>query len=330
MKAIVMTQYGAPDVLQLKEIDKPAPKDNEILVRVRATSVGYGDTLVRRFNQVSPGEFNMPFIMWFPARIVLGLNAPKQQILGSEFAGQVEAVGKDVTRFKQGDPVFGYRAMNFGANAEYLCMPESGLVAPKPDNITDEQAAAIPYGALTALNLLRKVKIEPGHKVLVNGASGSIGAGAVQLAKYFGAEVTGVCGEPRLDYVKALGADHVIDYTREDFTQNGQTYDLIVDVLGRSSFSKAKNSLKPDGRLLYASFKMGKVWEMLWTSRFSRKKVICALSSETLDDLLYITKLIQQGVIKSVVDRCYPLEQAAAAHHYVESGDKRGSVVITV
>lgn len=330
MKAIVYTEYGSPDVLQVKEVEKPTPKDNEILIRVYATPVNYGDTLARNMSQVSHREFNMPFFMWLPARIALGFTKPKMNILGSEFAGKVEAVGKDVKRFKVGDSIFGYRAMNFGANAEYLCMAEDGLVAIKPDNVTYEEAAAIPYGALTALNLLRKVHIQPGQKVLVNGASGAIGAAVVQLAKYYGAEVTGVCGTPRLAYVKALGADKVIDYTREDFTQNGETYDLIFDVLGRSSFLRAKNALKPNGCILYASFKMPQLLQMLWTSRFGSKKVICALSSETLDDLLQIKELIEAGVIKAVVDRCYPMEQAAEAHRYAESGHKRGSVVIMV
>ncbi|MBI5668837.1 MAG: NAD(P)-dependent alcohol dehydrogenase [Chloroflexi bacterium] len=330
MKAVVYTQYGSPDVFQLQEVPKPTPKDNEVLIRVRATPVGFGDVLARKFNTITPRNFSMPFFFWLPSRLAFGLRKPRKQILGSEFAGEVEAVGKDVKRFKAGDLVFGYRGPNMGAYAEYLCIPENGLVAHKPAKLTLEEAAAVPYGALTALNLLRKVKIERGQKVLINGASGSIGSYALQLAKYFGAEVTGVCSTPRLDLVKALGADHVVDYTREDFTRNGETYDLIVDILGKTSFSRGKRSLKPGGRLLYASFKMRQLFQMLWTSRFGSKKVICALSMEKPEDLMFIKELVEAGKLKSIIDRCYPLEQTADAHRYVEQGHKQGSVVITL
>lgn len=330
MKAVVYTQYGSPDVLQLKEVEKPTPKDNEILVRVHATPINFGDTLARRFSQVSPREFHMPFFMWLPARIAMGFTRPKNTILGSEFAGEVEATGKAVTRFKKGDAVFGYRGMSLGANVEYLCMAETGMVTIKPVNMTDEEAASVPYGALTALSLLRKVNIQSGQKALINGASGGIGSYALQLARYFGAEVTGVAGTPRLELVKSLGADKVIDYTREDFTRNGETYDLIVDVLGKSSFSRCKSSLKPDGRLLYVSFRMRQLFQMLWTSITGGQRVICALSNEKPQDLVFIKELIEAGKIKSVIDRCYPLEQTAEAHRYIETGFKTGSVVITV
>jgi NADPH:quinone reductase-like Zn-dependent oxidoreductase len=262
--------------------------------------------------------------------LYFGISKPRVNILGSEFAGVVEATGRDVKRFKKGDPVFGYHGQKMGAYAEYLCMPEDGLVARKPANMTFEQAAVISYGTLTALNLLRHVNVQPGQKVLINGASGGIGSAAIQLAKYFGAEVTAVCGTQRIEYVKSLGADRVIDYTKEDFTQNGETYDLIFDIPGKSSFSRCKNSLKPDGCILYASFKMKQVFEMLWTSRTDGRKVICALSGEKLEDLLFIREMVEAGKIKSIVDRCYPLEQAAEAHRYVESGQRRGSVVITL
>ncbi|HVF24584.1 MAG TPA: NAD(P)-dependent alcohol dehydrogenase [Anaerolineales bacterium] len=217
-----------------------------------------------------------------------------------------------------------------GANAEYLCIPEGGLVAIKPTNMTYEEAATVPYGALTALNLLRKVNIQRGQKVLINGASGGIGSAAVQLAKYFGAEVTGVCSTPRLGFVKSLGADKVIDYTKEDFTKNGQTYDLIFDILGKSSFARGKNSLNENGRYLLASFKMKQIFQMLWTSMTGSKKVICALSGEKVEDLLFIKELVEAGKIKSLIDRCYPLDQAADAHRYVETGHKKGNVVITL
>ena len=330
MKAIVYTEYGAPDVLQLKEVEKPAPKDNEILIRIYATSVNYGDTLARNFRGISPRKFNMPFLFWLPARMTFGFNKPKINTLGSEFAGKIKAVGKDVKLFKAGDQVFGYRGMSMGANAEYLCIPENGLVAVKPANMTYDEAAAVPYGALTALNLLGNVNIQPGQKVLINGASGGIGSAAVQLAKYFGAEVTGVCGTPRLEFVKSLGADKVIDYTKEDFTKNGETYDLIFDILGKSSFAQCKNSLNQNGRYLLASFKMKQLFQMLWTSMTGGKKVICALSGEKIEDLLLIKKLVEDGKIKSIIDKRFPLEQTAEAHRYVENGKKQGSVVVTL
>jgi NADPH:quinone reductase-like Zn-dependent oxidoreductase len=217
-----------------------------------------------------------------------------------------------------------------GANAEYVCMPENGLVAAKPNNMTYEEAATVPYGAITALSLLRKVNIQPGQKVLINGASGAIGSNALQLAKYFGAEVTAVCSTPRLAMVKALGADKVVDYTKEDFTRSGETYDLIFDILGKGSFSRLKRVLKPNGRYLLASFKMRQLFQMLWTSLFSNQKVICALSGEKLEDLRFIKSLVEQGKLKSIVDQCYPLEQTAEAHRYVEKGYKTGHVVITI
>jgi len=330
MKAVVYTEYGSPDVLHLKEVEKPTPKDNEVLVRVYATPVNYGDLIARKLGKMSPREFYMPSLFWLFARMEFGFRKPRKNTLGSEFAGEVEAVGKAVSLFKAGDQVFGFRGMSLGANAEYLCVAESSLVAIKPANMTYEEVSTVPGGALTALSLLRKVNIQKGQKVLVNGASGSIGSAALQLAKYFGAEVTGVCGTPRLEMVKALGADRVIDYTKEDFTKSGETYDLIFDVLGKGSFSRSRRVLKQNGRYLLASFKMKQLFQMLWTSRFSSKKVICALSSENAADLKFIKELIEAGKIKAVVDRCYPLEQTADAHRYVENGHKTGSVVITL
>lgn len=330
MKAIVYEKYGPPEVLQLKEVAKPTPKDNEVLINVRATTVNFGDLLARKFNTVSPRQFNMPAILWLPSRLAFGLRKPRIPILGSEFAGVIEAVGKDVTLFHKGDSVFGYRGASMGAYAKYVCMSEKGALAIKPADMAYEEAAAVPYGAIMALGLLRKLNIQPGQKVLINGASGGIGSAAVQLAQYFGAEVTGVCGTPRVEFVKALGADKVIDYTREDFTRNGEAYDAIFDILGKCSFSRCKGSLNQNGRLLYASFKMKQLFQMLWTSKIGSRKVICALSSEKAEDLVFIKGLIEAGKFISIIDRCYPMEQAAEAHRYVEDGHKKGNVVITL
>lgn len=272
----------------------------------------------------------MPMLLWLPARISFGLRKPKNPILGSEFAGEIEAIGKGVKKFRKGDQVFAYRGMSMGANAEYLCMPEDGMVGVKPANMTYEEAACVPYGGIMALSLLRKVNIQSGQKVLINGASGGIGSLAVQLAKYYGAEVTGVCSTPRLELVKSLGADKVIDYIKEDFTKNGERYDLIFDILGRSSFSRCKGSLTQNGRYLLASFKMRKLFQMLGTSIIGSKKVICALASEKSEDIIFLKELVEAGKIRSVIDRCYPLEQTAEAHRYVEKGQKKGNVVITV
>jgi NADPH:quinone reductase-like Zn-dependent oxidoreductase len=330
MKAMIYTQYGFPEVLQLKEIEKPAPKDNEILIRIHATSVNIGDLWARNFKAITPSKFTMPLPLWIPSRMFFGWTKPKINILGSEFAGEIESTGRAVKRFKKGDPVFGYRGQSMGANAEYLCMPENGLVAIKPANMSYEEAAVIPYGALTALNLLGKGNIQPRQKILINGASGGIGSAAVQIARYFGAEVTGVCSTLRLEFVKSLGADYVIDYTREDFTENGNTYDLIFDILGKGSFSRYKNSLKQNGIYLLASFKMKQLFQMLWTSMTGGQKVICALSGERPEDLIFIKELAEAGKLKSIIDKCYPLEQLVEAHRYVENGLKRGQVVITL
>lgn len=330
MKAITFTEYGSPAVLKLNDVEKPTPKINEVLIRIHATSLNVGDLWARNFKAITPGKFSMPFLFWLPARMFFGWSKPKVNILGSEFSGEVEAVGSDVKRFKKGDRVFGYRGQSMGANAEYLCVSESGMIAPMPANMTYEEAAAIPYGALTALSLLRKVNIQPGQKVLVNGASGGIGSAAVQLAKHFGAHVTGVCSTPRVDFVKSIGADKVIDYTKEDFTQNGETYDLILDIMNKSSFARCKDSLTPTGVYLLASFKMKQVFQMVWTSMTGGRKVICALSEEKPADLVIIKDLAEAGKIKAIIDKRYPLEQTAEAHRYVEKGHKKGNIVITV
>lgn len=330
MKAIVLTQYGSPDVLRLNEVEKPVPKKNEVLIRIHATPVSFGDLLARKFNEITPGSFSMPLLFWFFAKVFFGFNRPKIRILGSEFAGVVESVGSEVTLFKREDPVFGYLGQNMGAYSEYLCMGEEKTLAIKPSSMSFEEAAAVPYGAITALNLLRKVHIKPGDKVLINGASGGIGSAAVQLAKNYGAEVTGVCGTPRLEYVKSLGADTVIDYTKEDFTRNGETYDLIFDILGKSSFSKCKHSLRENGIYLLASFKSKQLFQMVLTSITGGRKVVCALAPDRKEDLIFIAQLVREGRFRSIVDRCFPMEQAAGAHRYAETGSKKGNIVITM
>lgn len=328
MPAIIYSQYGQPDVLHLEQMEKPTPKDSEILIKIQAVPVSFGDLMARDFKKITPARFSMPFLFWLASKAAIGFNRPNKQILGSEFSGLVEAVGKQVTRFKTGDAVFGYCGSNFGAYAGYLCVAENSSVTLKPTNMTFEEAAGVPYGALIALNLLKKVHIQPGQKVLILGASGGIGSGAVQLAKYYGAEVTGVCATPRLAYVKALGADRVIDYTKEDFTQNGETYDLILDILGKSAFSRVKGSLKQNGIYLLASFKMRQVFQMLWTSITGRKKVICALAFDKAEDLVFIKNLVEAGKYRTIIDRRFLLEQAADAHRYAESGDKKGAVIL--
>jgi NADPH:quinone reductase-like Zn-dependent oxidoreductase len=328
MKAAVYEKYGPPDVLELKEVPKPVPRDNEVLIKIFASSVGFGDLMVRN---IKNSKFYMPEPLWLPVRLIFGFRKPRIKILGAELAGEIEYVGKDVKLFKEGDQVFGYRGLRMGANAEYICMPEDGCVAIKPANMTYEEAATAPYGAMMALSLLKKVNIQPGQKVLINGASGGIGSAAVQLAKsHFGAEVTGVCGTPRLELVKSLGADKVIDYTKENFTKNGETYDLIFDILGKSSFSRCKSSLSQNGIYLLASFKMKQLFQMLWTKIIGGKKVICATASDGKQYLISVKELIEAGKIKSVIDKRFPLEQTAEAHRYYEKGQARGKVVITV
>ena len=331
MRSTIYSKFGGPEVLHPAEVPTPVPGDNDILVRVRATPVSSGDLMARRFDQITPREFGMPLLMWLPARLYFGLRKPRIQVLGSEFAGEVAAVGSAVTRFKVGDPLMAYRGQAMGAYAELVCMPEDGIVVRKPEPLSYEQAACVPYGGMMALNMLQKVALRPSQRILINGASGGIGSGAVQLAKHhFGAHVTGVCGTPRLDYVRALGADVAIDYTREDFTRNGERYDVIFDVLGKSSFATCRSSLTDRGIYLLANFKLPQLLRGLWTSVVGGQRVVCALAPEGREDLETIRELAEGGKFTAVVDRTFALDEAAAAHAYVESGRARGKVVLTV
>lgn len=325
MKAVVLTKFGSPDVLQLQEIAKPVPKDNEVLIRICATTVTAADSELR--------SLRFPFAFRLAMRLYVGFVLTKPVIQGQELAGEIEAVGKNVTRFRQGDQVFGWTGLRLGAYAEYTCLPEDGVLAIKPSAITHEQAAPLPVGGLDAVFLIKKARIQGGEKVLINGAGGSIGAFAVQLAKYYGAEVTGVDSAEKLDMLRSIGADNVIDYTREDFTRSGKTYDVIFDVIGKSSFSRSIRSLAPNGRYLLANSPLSHRLRGRWMSGRSGKKVLFWASrsaSEYAEDFKFLTELIAAGKIRPVIDKRYPLEQAAEAHRYVDSGHKKGNVVITV
>ena len=327
MKAIVWTKYGPPEVLQLQEVEKPIPKDDEVLIRIYATTVTAGDCELR--------SLKLPIIMSFPLRIWIGFLKPKgNTIPGTELAGEIEAVGKDVKMFKEGDHVFGAAGMAFGANAEYICLPErprdmEGGVAIKPTTMTYEEAATVPFGGRDALHFLRKGNIQSGQKILINGAGGSIGTFAVQLAKHYGAEVTAVDSTGKLDMLLSIGADKVIDYTQEDFTENGEIYDVIFDVIGKLSFSNSDRSIKPNGTYLLAN-PISQMFQGLWTRMTSGKKVIMQTAAGTIGDLIFLRELVEQGKINTVIDRRYPLEQIVDAHRYVETGEKKGNVVITV
>ena len=317
MKAIVCTKYGAPDFLQMKEVEKPSPKDNEILIKIHASSVSSGDSRMRRAD---------PFII----RLIFGFKRPRKPILGVVFAGEIEAIGTSVSNYKIGDQVFGSSGMNFGAHAEYVSVPEDAVLALKPNNMTYEEAASIPFGATASMHFLRIANIQQGQKVLIYGASGALGTMAVQLAKNYGAEITAVCSTANIELMKSLGADHVIDYTQEDFTRNGKKYDVVFDTIGKSSLRKALKSLSDNGHLLLASAGIGTMIGGSIKSMFIKKKIVSGVIKETVKDMNFFKQLIEKGSLKAVIDRTYPLEKIAEAHAYVDKGHKKGNVIIAM
>ncbi len=322
MKAVVYERYGPPDVLQIKDVEEPTPKDNEVLIKTRATTVTSGDWRARSL-QMPPG-------FGFLARLVFGISRPRQPVLGSELAGDIESVGKHVSRFKVGDPVCAFAGVRMGCHAEYKCMPEDGALALKPANLTYDEAAALSFGGMTALGFFRRGKLQSGERVLVNGASGAVGTAAVQLAKHFGADVTGVCSTANVELVRFLGARHVIDYTKEDFTRNGETYDVIVDTVGTAPFSRSKGSLREGGRLLLVLGGLGDMLRMPWVSMTSRKKIVPGPAVGRAEGLRFLAELAERGEFKPVIGRRYPFEQIAEAHRYVDTGHKKGNVIITL
>jgi len=322
MKAIICTKYGPPEVLQLEEVEKPTPKDNEVLIRVHAATVTKGDCELR--------SLKLPTLWKLFIRIGFGLRAPRRKILGQELSGEIESVGSAVTRFKKGDQVFANTGLHLGAYAEYDCLPETGLIATKPANMTYEEAAAVPVGGLHSLHFLRKANIQSGQQVLIIGAAGTIGTIAVQLAKSYGAEVTGVDSTEKLGVLRYIDADHVIDYTKEDFTRSGEKYDVIFDTVGKSPYSGSIRSLNENGFYLLGNPGLSQQFRAPWTSRTSGKKVIGGTLSYKTEDLIFLRELIEAGKIRSVIDRRYPLDQTAEAHMYVDTGQKAGNVVITV
>ena len=321
MRAIVCTKYGPPEVLKLKEVNKPRPKNNDALIKVYASTVTTGDCRIRSFT----------FAKWFwlPGRIMFGFTKPRKEIPGWELSGEIESTGKNVKLFKKGDKVFGYnKGVSFGGtNAEYKCLSKDRLVKLDLAKISYEEAAVIPIGGLTALHFLRKADTLSGQKVLIYGASGSVGTYAVQLAKYFGAEVTGVCSSKNFELVKSLGADNLIDYTKEDFTNQDQTYDIIFDTVSKTSFSHCKTSLKNKGIYLTVDWPL---FQTIWTSLTSDKKIIMGMAPDKIEDLIYLKELVEMKKLKPVIDKSYPLEQAVEAYRYVDEGHKRGNVVITI
>jgi len=322
MKAVLWTKYGSPDLLNLGEVVKPIPKDDEVLVKIHASNVTPGDCEIRRFD--------MHVLFWFPVRIYMGLFKPKRPILGMELSGEIEAVGKNVNQFKVGDHVAAGTGMGLGAYAEYKCLKESAFMSPKPSNLSFEEATTIPTGGTNALHYIRKANLQSGQKVLIIGAAGCFGTYTVQLAKLAGVEVTAVDSTDKLEALRSIGADNVIDFTKDDFVKNGEVYDVIFDIAGKNSVSRNMKSLKNNGRYILATPWVKQVLQGLWSSVISGKKFIFSLANERIEDLVYLTGLIEAGKLKPVIDRIYPLEKTVQAHHRVESGQKIGHVVISM
>ncbi len=320
MKAIVYDTYGSAKVLAFKEVEKPAPKSNQVLIKILATTVTSADWRLR--------SLTAPMGFKFMTRLVFGFSKPKQPILGSELAGVIESIGNAVTQFKIDDAVFAFADADMGCHTQFKCMSQDNAIALKPANLSFEEAAAMSFGGTTALNFFKRAKLQPGESVLINGASGAVGTAAVQLAKHFGAEVTAVCSTPKVALVTSIGADHVIDYTSEDFTKNGQTYDVIMDTAGTAPFSRSKGSLKPKGRLLLVLAGLPDMLQMLWVSLLSGKKFVAGPAFGKADDLRFLAELARTSEFKPVIDRCYPFELIADAHRYVDTGRKKGNVVI--
>jgi len=320
MKAIIYTKYGLPEVLQLKEVEKPTPKDNEVLIKIHATTVNRTDCGFRK------PEYG------FIIRLINGLFRPKRNILGSELAGEIETIGKDIKTFKRGDQVFGLSTGKFGAHAEYICLPEKASIAIKPANMSYEEAAAVCDGLMLAMTYIRKINFQKSKEILINGASGSIGSACVQLAKYYGARITAVCNTKNMELAKSLGAERVIDYTKDDFTKDDQMYDVVIDAVGKSSFFRCKRLLKPGG--VYFSTDLGflaqNIFLVLGTPVFCSKKVKFPIPKDSQKDIVFFKELIEAGKYKAVIDRRYPLEQIIEATKYVETGQKTGNVVITI
>ena len=321
MKAIVCTKYGRPEMLQLKEVEKPVPKENELLIRVRATTVTAGDVRVRRFD--------VPILFWFPIRLALEVKRPKQPILGVEYAGEVESVGTGIKNFKKGDRVFGSTSwLKFGCYAEYTVQKEDGIISKIPDNLGFEEVAPVPFMGIGALHFIKKTNIRRGHKMLIYGASGAVGTYAVQLANHFGAEVTAVCSTSNLELVKSIGAHKVIDYTQEDISTNREQYDIFLDAVGKCPFSKAFTTIKEDGTYITVDRDFSQTMQGLWAQLTSKKKVIAGTASAKTEDLEFLNELLASGKLKSVIDKVFPFEKMVEAHRYVDLGHKKGNVVV--
>lgn len=322
MKAVVYERYGAPEVLQFREMPTPTPGDDEVLIRIRATTVGAGDWRAR--------SLQMPAGFGLMGRLVFGVRRPRQPILGGELAGDVAGVGSGVRTFKVGDPVVGYTGIRKGCHAEYRCLPADGMIARKPANLSYEEAAPLTDGGAVALEFFRRGRLQRGDRVLVNGASGGVGTAAVQLAKHFGAEVTGVCSTANVELVRSLGADAVIDYTREDFTENGKQYDVIVDTAGTAPFSRCQRSLSEKGRTLLVLSGMGDLFRAPWVAMTSGKRIVAGPATPLAEDVRLLAELAEAGAYRPVIDRTYRFAEMVEAHRYVDAGHKKGSVVVTV